>query len=152
RRGPFYLTVLARRRPDVTMAQAQAELQTIARRIESANPESYKDTGFQAIPLHEYVVGDMRTPLYMLSGAVFFVLLIASANVGNLMLARATAREREMAVRTALGASRWRLTAQFLTESLVLAGIGGACGLALAFLGTRLLQQFGPDDLPRLEQ
>ena len=152
RRGPYYLTVLARRRPEVTLAQAQAELQTVARRIESANPESNRDTGFEAIPLHEYVVGDVRTPLYMLSGAVFFVLLIASANVGNLMLARTTAREREIAVRTALGASRWRLTMQLLTESLVLAGIAGVCGVALAFWGTRLLQLFGPDDLPRLEQ
>src|SRR5262249_19976935 len=108
------------------------------------------DTGMKAIPLHDYITGDVRVPLLVLSGAVLFVLLIASANIGNLMLARAAARQQEIAVRTALGASRWRLASQFIADSLALATIGGTGGLALASRGTRVLQQLAPIELPRL--
>ncbi len=150
RRGPYFLWVVAHRKANVSTDQAQRELRLIAQRMESSNPKDNLDTGITAIPLHDYITGDVRVPLLVLSGAVLFVLLIASANIGNLMLARVTARQQEIAVRTALGASRWRLASQFIAESLSLATTGGACGLALTSWGTRFLQQLAPSDLPRL--
>jgi predicted permease len=152
RRGPYYLTGIARLKPGFTLEQARSDLTAIHRRIQQANPLTDTNMDFRAIPLEEAVVGDVRPALLVLLGAVAFVLLIASANVANLLLARSSAREREIAIRAALGASRMRLAIQLLTESVLLALIGGVLGLLLAVWGVKLLQQFGPSSLPRLQE
>jgi putative ABC transport system permease protein len=139
-------------KPDVTIEQARSELASIARRIEEQNPLTNSNMSFRITPLEEAIVGNVRPALLVLLGAVAFVLLIASANVANLLLARASVREKEVAIRVALGAGRARLMSQLLTESLVLAAIGGMLGLALARLGVKLLLELGPSNLPRLEE
>ena len=126
-------------------------MRAIARRLEVAYPDANKDLSAEVVPLREWITGDLSTPLYILLGGVAFVLLIACANVANLLLVRGTARGAELAVRTALGASRGRLVRQLVTESLVLAMIGGVAGLALAMAGTRLLVQAAPKSIPRLD-
>jgi putative ABC transport system permease protein len=151
-RGPYYLTGEARLKAGVTIEQARSDLASIARRIEGQNPLTNSNMGFRVTPLEEAIVGDVRPALLVLLGAVAFVLLIASANVANLLLARASVREKEVAIRSALGAGRARLMGQLLTESLVLAAIAGLFGLVLARLGVKLLLQFGPSNLPRLEE
>jgi len=151
RRGPYFLWVIARRKANVSIEQAQSEQRTIAARLESTHPKENLGAGIRAGSFHEDFVGDMRTPLYVLLGAVFLVLLIAAANVANLLLERAASREREIAIRTALGASRARLARQLLTESLVLAGMGAAFGIALAFWGIYLVKQLAPASIPRLQ-
>ncbi len=152
RRGPYYLTGEARLKPGATIAQARAELATLARRIEAQNPLSNSHMAFQVTPLEEAIVGNVRPALLVLLGAVVFVLLIASADVANLLLARAAAREKEFAVRTALGASRARLISQLLTESVLLGAVGGLFGLALARWGVKLLLALSPNNLPRLQE
>jgi predicted permease len=151
RRGPYFLWVVAHRRDGVTAEQAAARNRAISRQLETAHPKENQGVHFVATPLQEYMVGDLKKPLYVLQGAVLFVLLIASANVGHLILARATARERESAVRVALGATRTRLIGQWLTESMVLAVAGGAIGVALAAWGTAILKQIAPPNIPRLQ-
>jgi len=151
-RGPYYLTGQARLKPGVTIEQARAELATIAHRIAQQNPLTNSNMSFRATPLEDAIVGNARPALLVLLGAVAFVLLIASANVANLMLARASVREKEVALRAALGASRARLMRQLLTESVLLAAIGGLLGLFLARWGLKLLLEFGPGNLPRLEE
>lgn len=149
RRGPFFYNGIARLKPGVTLAQAQAELSAIAAEIQRANP-GYKQVAFPVVPVRDAVVDNVRTALFVLFGAVFFVLLISIANVANLSLSRAQVREREIALRSALGANRGRIVRQLLTESILLSAIGGAVGLAIAFGALRVLRSLNPGNLPRV--
>jgi putative ABC transport system permease protein len=154
-RGNRGLRVIGRLGRNVTLASLRAELAARSARLQAEFPAIYPpDSGFHmtAIPLLDQMVGPVRLTLWMLFGAVVLVLLMACANVGNLMLARATARERELAVRAALGAGRSRLVRQMLVESLFLAVVGGALGLLLAVWGVDLIVSAGPADLPRANE
>ena len=148
-RGSFWLTVVGRLKPGVSTASAQSEMDSIAARLEKEYP-SNAGLGVRLVPLHEELVGDVKRPLWILLGAVCFVLLIACANVANLLLTRAASRTRELAIRTALGAGRRRLTRQLLTESVVLGVLGGIAGLGLAAWATDVLRSLAPAELPRL--
>lgn len=152
-RGCQHLRLIGRLKPGVTVAGASAELNSIMKGIVGEHPTSYaRDTGVRVTSLRDRVIGRVDTALWVLLGAAGFVLLIACSNVANLMLARATGRSREMALRAALGAGRRRLTCQMLTESLLLAITGGAAGVALAWWGTRLLVSLAPAEIPRLDE
>jgi putative ABC transport system permease protein len=148
-RGAHYLSAVGRLRDGVTVAQAGADLDRIEQELARQFPDKVEGYTVRAIPLLDSIVGDMQRPLLILFGAVGLVLLIACVNVSNLLLARATTRTGEIAVRAALGAGRWRLLRQLLTESIVLSLIGGAAGLLLASWGVRALMTVAPDDLPR---
>ena len=148
-RGAHFLRVVGRLKPGVTLAAAQAELTGIARRLEQQHPLTNTNWGMWAFPLHEEYAGNVRQPLLVLLVAVGCVLLIACANVANLLLARATARSKELSVRVALGAGRGRLILQLLTESLLLAGIGGVLGLGIATWSLELVPALAGDSLPR---
>ncbi|HXG64346.1 MAG TPA: ABC transporter permease, partial [Blastocatellia bacterium] len=150
-RGNHGFRVVARLKPGVTVEQARSEMDIIGQQMDQ---EFYDGTdfGITVVPFLSHVVKNVKPALYILLAAVGFVLLIACANVANLLLARAVAREKEIALRTALGAGRWRIIRQLLTESVVLSVVSGIIGLALSYVGLRALIALAPDNVPRLEE
>jgi putative ABC transport system permease protein len=151
-RGGFFLSVIGRLKPGINKEQARAEMSAIGARLEAQYPSTNRGYGVWVVPLLDQVVGTLRQALYVLLGAVAFVLLIACLNAANLFLGRGAVRSREIAVRAALGAGRRRLVRQLLTESAVLSLIAGSLGLAMAFGGIRGLILLAPKDLPRLDE
>ncbi len=147
-RGEHHYLVIARLKPRIDLKQAQAEMNTISSRLEQQYPADDKGWGAVVVPLHDEMVGDVRPMLLVLLGAVAFVLLIACANIANLFIAKAMARRKEIAIRTALGASRSRVIRQILTETTLLSIVGGALGLIFAGFATKLLVAFLADRLP----
>ena len=145
-------SVIASLRPGVTLEAAHADLSAIGQQLKQENGASTDASDFALIPLQEYLVGNARQALLMIGAAVGFLLLIAGTNVANLLLAQMTARQKEFAVRAALGAGRWRLAQQFLTENLLLALIGGAFGVLLSFWGVALILKLNQGSLPRADE
>lgn len=147
-----YLAVTARLKPGVSIQQAQTELSALSETIRTENPQLFDGYSLLAKPVITVITGNIRSSLFILLGAVGFVLLIACANVANLFLVRASARHKEIALRTALGARRWPLIRQLLVESTLLSVIGGALGLLLAWASIRLLVGFNPGNIPRIQE
>src|SRR5258706_602486 len=151
-RGFRTLSVIAHLKPGVSLEQAQSDIASVAARIEQQFPDSNVGWSAKVVPMRDQLLGDIRSTLWTLVAAVVFVLLIACANVANLLLARAGSREKEIALRSALGANPGRLARQLLTESVLLALASGALGLLLAMWSVSILQQFGPASLPRMSE
>jgi putative ABC transport system permease protein len=151
-RNGRFMAAIGRLRPTATIETAQAEIDTVSAQLEQAYPDTNRGWRVRLTTIHEASVGDARPALVILVGAVALILLIACANVSNLLLARATSRRRETAIRLALGASRGRIAAQWITENLVLSMTGGAIGVALAYGIVRLIVAVGPADVPRLDE
>ena len=149
-RGARWLNVVGRLAPRATLESSRREMDGVAQRIAALDPRHNTNVGVNVTPLLSSIVGDVKKPLLLLLGAVGFVLLIACANVGGLALGRVAARAPELAMRTALGASRMRIARQMLTESLLVAAVGGLLGLVVAAVGIKILIAAAPRDLPRL--
>ena len=147
-----YLTVVALLKPGVSLQQAAGEMETITARLRQQYPDSNNKRFNRVVSLHEHLVGDTNKLLWLLLGAVTFVLLIGCANVANLLLASGASRHKEMAIRAALGASRWRVIRQLFTESTILALTGGVVGLLIAFWGLAAITKLLPTDFPRLNE
>src|SRR6185436_7595161 len=146
-----YLNVAGRLKPDVTVAGAQAQMKVVGEQFRKANPKWMDaEENVAVVPMRDATTGEVRTALLVLFGAVALVLLIACANVANLLLARAAGRQRELAIRSAVGARRGRVVRQLLTESVLLAGCGGILGLGLGAAGVRGLLLLVPGNIPRL--
>jgi putative ABC transport system permease protein len=148
----FTLSVVARLKPGVSLKQAQAETSAFAAQQLAADPQLNKGLGARVQPMTEGLYGGLQSPLFILQGAVAFVLLIGCANVAGLLLARAASRRTEIAVRTAIGAGRWRIIRQLVTESMQLSFLGGVLGVFLAWGGLRLFVAFAPSGFPRLNE
>jgi putative ABC transport system permease protein len=151
-RGAHYLDIYGRLKPALTVDRADREMKAIAARIDATHPEANPGWSARVTTLRDAVVGDVRRPLYAVLGAVALVLLMACVNVASLLLSRAVAREREFAVRAALGASQWRIVRAAMAESLVLAVGGGVLGVAIAVWGVAALTSIAPANLPRLDE
>lgn len=149
--GSHSFTVVAKLKPGVTHEAAQADMERVTRGIAERQPRAMEGRSVSVRSYSDILLGDFRTPLYVLLASVIFVLLIGCVNVANLLLARATTRRREMAIRAAIGGGRWRIVRQLLTESVVLSIVGGAAGIGLAYIGIRSFVSFGPPNVPRLQ-
>jgi putative ABC transport system permease protein len=150
-RGGRHLYAIARLKKDVTLSKAQAELSTIATRLEKQYPDENTGRGIRLVTIEEDTIGEIRSSVLLLIGAAGLVLLIACANLANLLLARAFSRNREIAVRTSLGAPRWRLIRQLLAESAILTVAGGTIGIFLAYWSVDILRKIGTEVIPRVE-
>jgi len=151
-RGMGYLAAIALLKPGVSQQQAAAEMETITARLRQQYPETNNRRFDRVVSLHQHLIGDTNKVLWLLLGAVTFVLLIGCANVANLLLASGASRQKEMAIRTALGASRWRVMRQLFTESTILALTGGAAGVLIAIWGLAAIRKLLPVDFPRLNE
>jgi ABC-type antimicrobial peptide transport system permease subunit len=145
-------TAVGRLKPDVTLEQAQSEVSAIARRLGEEVPEIHSGWGLNVESLKDVYVGRIRKQLVIFQGAVFFVLVIACANVAGLLLAQGVARRKELAIRRAIGSNRWRIVRQLEVETVLLALLAGLLGLMLAFAGLGAFVRFGPPDFPRLNE
>lgn len=151
-RGMGYLAAVGLLKPNVSIQQAASEMETITTRLRQQYPDTNNKRFNRVVSLHEHLVGDTNKLLWLLLGAVTFVLLIGCANVANLLLANGASRQKEIAIRTALGASRWRMMRQLFTESMMLALLGGTTGLLIAFWGLAAITKLLPADFPRLNE